>query len=122
VLHPFPLRAVERQLLAVHRKEVLPEEFAQRREQPPEPPDHRIVAPDRIRLLAAVHDEDDYRDQRRHPITSQKASAIASRYQVIGMVLPRFPASTRLLSGRHVHAQSIHITADLNGNGNIAAA
>jgi hypothetical protein len=89
MLHPFPLRPVERQLLPVHGEEILAEEFAQRREQPPEPPDHRVVAPDRIRLLAAVQHKDHDRGKRANPITSQNASAIASRYQVIECSFPR---------------------------------
>ena len=53
-LDPFALCPVEGQFFAIHRKEVLTEEFAQRRKQRPEPPQHRIVAPDGITRLRPV--------------------------------------------------------------------
>ena len=65
VVNPVPLRPVEGHLLAVHGKEILPEEFAQRGEQMPEPPDHRIIPPHRIPGLHLVGDKEDHRHQHR---------------------------------------------------------
>jgi hypothetical protein len=48
------LRAVERQFFTVHRK-VLPKN-SPRRKQRPKPPDHWMVAPDRILRLGAIND------------------------------------------------------------------
>ena len=62
---PRPLRAVEREFLAIHGKEVLAEEFAQVLEQVTEAPDDGVVAPYRVGGLRDVHDE--HHHDREHP-------------------------------------------------------
>ena len=61
---PFPLGAVERQFFAVHRKEILTEKLPKRRKQISEPPDHRVISPDRIPRLQPIRDEKHHDQQR----------------------------------------------------------
>ncbi len=62
-LDPFTLGAVERQFLAVHRKEVLSEKFTKVGKDAAEPADDRIIPADRIMGLTDVDDEQNNRDQ-----------------------------------------------------------
>ena len=64
---PIALRAVERQLFAVHGKEILAKELAQRRKHFSEPADHRIIAADRILGLHPVNDEQRHHTQQPDP-------------------------------------------------------
>ena len=72
MIDPVPLRAVERHFFAVHRKEILTEEFTEGREQIAEPSDHRIVSPDRVLGLGPVQNEQDNRRGRRQSDYQQK--------------------------------------------------
>nr|WP_235901019.1 hypothetical protein [Pontixanthobacter aquaemixtae] len=55
-IDPFALRPVERHFLAVHRKEILAEEFAQLAENGTQPPDDGVIAAHGILRLSPVDD------------------------------------------------------------------
>jgi len=58
-LDPIAFCTIERHLLTIHRKEILPEELAEGREQLTKSTDDRIIPPHRIMRLRDIDDEHD---------------------------------------------------------------